>query len=85
MNQTYGFGFDLLLNRIYPKVRIEKIASVRGSTGCWWYKEKNRVEDYVLKHHPDLLMIGGISQRNDVDSIREVIHQVAPNSSRKSC
>lgn len=76
MNQTCHSGFDLLLERRYPKVKIEKIASVRGSTGCWWYKEENRVEEYVLKHHPDLLMIGGISQRNDVDSIRQVIHQV---------
>jgi lysophospholipase L1-like esterase len=76
MNQTTHSGFDLLLTRLYPKVKIEKVASVRGSTGCWWYKDENRVEDYVLKHQPDLLMIGGISQRNDVDSIREVIRQV---------
>jgi len=76
MGQTTGSGFALLLERLYPKVKIEKIASVRGSTGCWWYKEEDRVEDYVLKHRPDLLMIGGISQRNDVDSIRDVIHQV---------
>ncbi len=76
MNQTCHSGFDLLLGRLYPKVKIEKVASVRGSTGCWWYKDENRVEDYVLKHRPDLLMIGGISQRNDVDSIREVIRQV---------
>jgi lysophospholipase L1-like esterase len=76
MNQTCHSGFDLLLGSLYPKVKIEKVASVRGSTGCWWYKDDNRVEDYVLKHRPDLLMIGGISQRNDVDSIREVIRQV---------
>jgi lysophospholipase L1-like esterase len=76
MGQTTGSGFALLLQRLYPKVKIEAIASVRGSTGCWWYKDENRVEDYVLKYRPDLLMIGGISQRNDVDSIREVIHQV---------
>jgi lysophospholipase L1-like esterase len=76
MNQTCHSGFGLLLQRRYPKVKIESVASVRGSTGCWWYKEENRVQEYVLKHHPDLLMIGGISQRNDVDSIREVIHQV---------
>ncbi|MDD4871204.1 MAG: SGNH/GDSL hydrolase family protein, partial [Kiritimatiellae bacterium] len=76
MNQTCHSNFDLLLQRMYPKVTIQKVASVRGSTGCWWYKDKNRVEDYVLKHKPDLLMIGGISQRDDVDSIREVIHQV---------
>ena len=47
-----------------------------GSTGCWWYKLENRVQDYVIKYKPDLLMIGGISQSDDVESIREVIHQV---------
>jgi lysophospholipase L1-like esterase len=76
MNQTTHSGFDLLLQRLYPKVKIETVASVRGSTGCWWYKDENRVEEYVLKHTPDLLMIGGISQRDDVDSIRTVIQQV---------
>jgi hypothetical protein len=76
MNQTCHSGFALMLERLYPKVKIETLASVRGSTGCWWYKDENRVEEYVLRHRPDLLMIGGISQRNDVDSIREVIRQV---------
>ncbi|OGV70527.1 MAG: hypothetical protein A3K19_24710 [Lentisphaerae bacterium RIFOXYB12_FULL_65_16] len=76
MNQTCHSGFELLVQRMYPNVKIDKVASVRGSTGCWWYKDENRVEEYVLKHNPDLLMIGGISQRDDVDSIREVIHQV---------
>lgn len=76
MNQTCHSGFDLLLQRLYPAVKIEAVASVRGSTGCWWYKDENRVEEYVLKHNPDLLMIGGISQRDDVDAIRAVIQQV---------
>ena len=62
--------------RLYPKCKVEKIRSVRGSTGCWYYKEDNHVKEYVLDHKPDLLMIGGISQRKDVESIREVIHQV---------
>ena len=35
----------------------------------------------MLKHNPDLLMIGGISQREDVDAIREVIHQVRAKQS----
>ena len=32
---------------------------------------------YVLDLNPDLLIIGGISHRDDVDSIREVIRGVA--------
>ncbi|HVJ44808.1 MAG TPA: SGNH/GDSL hydrolase family protein, partial [Luteolibacter sp.] len=30
---------------------------------------------YVLRHNPDLLIIGGISQRGDIEAIRSVIHQ----------
>jgi hypothetical protein len=76
VNDTSSSDYELLLMRRYPKCQITKIKSVRGSTGCWWYKDENRVKEYVLDHKPDLLMIGGISQRDDVDSIREVIRQV---------
>jgi len=81
VNDTAGSNYEHLLMRLYPKCKVEKIRAVRGSTGCWWYKEEGRVKEYVLDHKPDLLMIGGISQRNDVESIRDVIRQVrAANS-----
>ena len=76
IGDTSSSMFDLLLGRLYPKCTIEKITSVRGSTGCWWYKLDHHVEEYVLSHKPDLLMIGGISQRQDLASIHEVIRQV---------
>jgi hypothetical protein len=53
---------------------------VRGSTGCWWYKDENRVQEWVLKHNPDVLMIGGISQRDDIEAIRSVIKQCREKS-----
>ena len=81
MGDTSSSRFDLLLGRMYPKCKIEKITSLRGATGCWYYKLDNHVEEYVLRHKPDLLMIGGISQREDVDSIREVIRQVRAKQS----
>ncbi len=76
MGDTGSSQYDKILEREYPNCKIEKIMSLRGSTGCWWYKDENRVEDYVLKHNPDLLMIGGISQRGDTEAIRSVIRQV---------
>jgi len=76
VNDTGSSQYELLLERMYPQCKEVKIRSVRGSTGCWWYKEENRVDEWVLKHEPDLLMIGGISQRDDTESIREVIRQV---------
>jgi len=35
---------------MYPQCKVVKIRSVRGSTGCWWYKEEGRVDEWVLKH-----------------------------------
>ena len=76
VNDTSRSAWEKLLQRRYPKCKIEKVTSVRGSTGCWWYKEENRVKEWVLDHKPDLVMIGGISNRDDVESIREVIKQI---------
>jgi len=76
MGNTSGSLFDLLLMRDYPKCKIVKIASLRGSTGCTYYRQDNRVQDYVLKYKPDLLVIGGISNRGDAEAVRSVIQQV---------
>lgn len=80
IGDTSSSRYELLLQRLYPKCKVDKVTSVRGSTGCWWYKDDNRVQDYVLRHEPDLLMIGGISQRGDIDAIRSVIQQVRAKS-----
>jgi len=75
VNNIQSSSFNLLVERAYPGSKIEKIVSVRGSTGCWYYQEPEHLKSYVLKHKPDLLMIGGISQRGDVEAIRSVIRQ----------
>jgi hypothetical protein len=46
VNDTSRSCWNLLLERDYPNCRIEKITSVRGSTGCWWYKEPGRVKKF---------------------------------------
>jgi lysophospholipase L1-like esterase len=76
MGDTSSSSFELLLMRNCPKCKVEKIASLRSSTGCQYYREENRVQDYVLKHKPDLLVIGGISNGNDAEAVRSVIQQV---------
>lgn len=76
MGNTSGSSFELLLMRDHPKCKITKIASLRSSTGCKYYREENRVQDYVLKHDPDLLVIGGISNGGDAEAVRSVIQQV---------
>lgn len=76
MGNTSASSFDVLLMRNHPNCRIVKIASLRSSTGCTYYREDNRVQEYVLKHNPDLLVIGGISNRGDAEAVRSVIQQV---------
>lgn len=80
VNDTSRSCWNLLLEKSFPQCRVEKITSVRGSTGCWWYKEPGRVQKYVLDHKPELVIIGGISHRGDVDSIRDVIGQIRSDS-----
>jgi hypothetical protein len=75
-NDTSNSLYETLLTRIYPKARIEIVTSVRGGTGCWYYKDDNRVKSYVLDYKPDLVMIAGISHGFDVESIRSVIRQI---------
>ena len=76
MGNTSNSSFEQLLMRNYPKCKITKITSLRSSTGCTYYQDDNRVEHYVLRHSPDLLVIGGISNRGDYEAVRSVIRQV---------
>lgn len=76
MGNTSGSSFELLLMRRYPKCKVVKIASLRSSTGCNWYQHENRIESYVLRHKPDLLVIGGISNGQDPEPVRSVVRQV---------
>jgi lysophospholipase L1-like esterase len=80
VNDTSRSGWDQVLQKAVPKVRVTKVTIVRGSTGCWWYREAGRVRKYVLDQKPDLLVVGGISQRDDVESVREVLRQVREGS-----
>ena len=76
INDTARSSWPLLLGAHWPKCTVRLVTSVRGSTGCWHYKAPGRVRTYVLDHAPDLVIIGGISQRGDVASIRDVIRQI---------
>ncbi|MCU0352191.1 MAG: SGNH/GDSL hydrolase family protein [Cytophagales bacterium] len=66
------------LQEAYPKARIRATVYVRGGGGCQHYKAENRVQKYILPLKPDLVIIGGISQR-DIASIEDVIGQIRTN------
>jgi hypothetical protein len=80
VNDTSQSRWEETLQAMYPGCKITKITCVRGATGCWWYKEPGRVKRYVLDLKPDVLIIGGISHKDDTESIRDVIGQVRAGS-----
>lgn len=73
VNDTFNSVWPALLQRAYPDCQLEVICSVRGSTGCWYYRENEHFKSYVADLKPDLLMVGGISQKDDIEAIREVL------------
>lgn len=75
VNDTMRSAWVAKLAEAYPKAQIKATVYVRGGGGCQHYREQNRIGKYVLPRKPDLIFIGGISQR-DMESIREVIHQL---------
>jgi hypothetical protein len=81
MNDSYNSVFQALVKRDYPQSNLDYIISVRGSTGCWFYEEPENFKEYVTKHKPDLLIIGGVSNLNTKSipaafkSIENVIEQ----------
>ena len=75
VNDTMRSGWVALLQEAYPKARIEAMVYVRGGGGCQHFREENRVATVILPRRPDLVLLGGISQR-DIDSIRDVIRQI---------
>jgi hypothetical protein len=80
INDTARGCWHELVAKHYPKCEIVCFTCVRGGTGCWFYKQPGKVEKYVLAQRPDLVIIGGISQRHDVDSIRDCIKQIRAKS-----
>ena len=73
INDTYNSVFQMYLDQQYPGNQVEIICSVRGSTGCWYYQEQDKFKEYVTDLHPDILLIGGISHRGDIDAVRNVV------------
>jgi len=76
INDTYNSAYPALLKRHFPKMNWKLFCSVRGSTGCWFYKDPEQFKLFVSDYKPDLLIVGGISQLYDLDSLRELIEKV---------
>jgi lysophospholipase L1-like esterase len=75
VNDTMRSGWVAKLEEAYPKAAIKATVYVRGGGGCQHYKENGRIAENVVPRKPDLVIIGGISQK-DLESIREGIKQL---------
>ena len=75
VNDTMRSGWVAKLGQAYPKAHVRATVYVRGGGGCQHYKEEQRVAKHIVPRKPNLVFIGGISQR-DIESIREVILQL---------
>jgi lysophospholipase L1-like esterase len=75
VNDTMRSAWVAKLREAYPKANIRATVYVRGGGGCQHYKEEGRLAKYVIPRKPDLVFIGGISQK-DVESIRTVIREL---------
>jgi hypothetical protein len=75
VNDTGNSAFEMLLKAAWPKARLEVVTSVRGGTGCAYYRRPGRVRRYVLDYEPNLVIIGGISNRR-AEHVRDVVRQV---------
>jgi len=73
MDDSAQSRFDLVVQAMYPGSTVIKLQDGFGGGGCWGMKDN--VDHFVVQHQPHLLIIGGISQREDYDAIRSVIRQ----------
>jgi hypothetical protein len=75
VNDTMRSAWVAKLAEAYPQATIRATVYVRGGGGCQHYRENERIARFVVPRQPNLVWIGGISQR-DIASIREVIRQL---------
>ena len=75
VNDTMRSGWIAKLGEAYPKAKLRGTVYVRGGGGCQHYREEGRVARHIVPRKPDLVLIGGISQK-DIESIRTVIAQL---------
>lgn len=75
VNDTMRSGWVGKLAQAYPRAHLNATVYVRGGGNCGHFKQDERISKNVLPLEPDLVLIGGISQRS-IDDIREVIRQL---------
>lgn len=80
VNDTLNSILDLRIERANPGVAVTVFPAVTNGGGCWRYRRDGHVQTMVLDHKPDLVVIGGVSHRNDIESIRVVMKEILSRS-----
>lgn len=75
VNDMMRSGWVGRLAEAYPGAGVKALVYVRGGGGCQHYREESRVAKFLAPQGPNLVLIGGISQK-DTESIRAVIGQI---------
>ena len=65
VNDGFNSLFQALVQRDYPGSRFEFSASVRGCTGCTFYRKPAEFAKYAAAYKPDLLMISGYGAKTE--------------------
>jgi lysophospholipase L1-like esterase len=75
VNDTMRSGWIALLREAYPKAEITAVVYVRGGGGAQHFRENDRLDRNVFPRRPDLVFLGGISQRS-VEDLAALIDQL---------
>jgi len=76
MNDLGNSLFEVLLTDDYPRLQVEMIHSVRSASGSPYFRQPGKVDDYVLRYRPDVVLIGGTSHDHDLEAVRDVVRQI---------
>ncbi len=76
INDIMRSGWIAKLREKYPKANIKATVYVRGGGGNRHYRQDGRIQKYLLPLKPDLVFIGGISQQQDFEGMKDVIDQI---------
>ncbi|WP_373514472.1 SGNH/GDSL hydrolase family protein [Persicitalea sp.] len=76
INDIMRSGWIAKLREKYPNANIKATVYVRGGGGNRHYREAGRIQKYLVPLKPDLVFIGGISQQQDFEGMKDVIDQI---------
>lgn len=65
---------DVFLGRLYPGCTVEIVPSIKAGAGVSLFKD--HMAEYVMRLKPDLLIVGGVSNTDEMRSFQSVVDQV---------